>query len=111
MSLVHELKVLRGEIKSLTEMIVRLAWRRMSLAVEVGKIKTVLGLPIEERDVEEDLEREVLRLCSVEGIDREFALKILRLLIDESKCLQSLVYKNYASFADSTIKCGWGKEF
>jgi len=93
MSLEHELRALREGIKCLTEEIIRLAWRRINLTIEVGKIKKTYNLPIEDESVEKDLENETLKLCTVEGINREFALKILRLLIDESKRFQNLLYE------------------
>lgn len=93
MSLEHELKALREGIKCLTGEIIKLAWRRMNLTIEVGKIKKICNLPMEDESVEKDLEKETLKLCVTEGIDREFALKILRLLISESKRFQNLLYK------------------
>ncbi|MCD6530770.1 chorismate mutase [Candidatus Bathyarchaeota archaeon] len=93
MSLSYEIETLREEIKRLTVKIVELGWRRVNLAVEVGKIKKTSNLPLEDPAVEKALEEEVLKLCNLQGIDRRFALNLLNLLISESKRLQRTFFQ------------------
>ena len=93
MGLSYELETLREEIKRLTVRIIELGWRRITLAMEVGKIKKSLNLPFEDPAVEKALEEEVLRLCDLQGVDREFALNLLSLLISESKRFQRALFQ------------------
>jgi len=96
MGLSYELETLREEIKRLTVRIIELGWRRITLAMEVGKIKKSLNLPFEDPAVEKALEEEVLRLCDLQGVDREFALNLLSLLISESKRFQKTLFQEFS---------------
>ncbi|HDM45092.1 hypothetical protein CW709_05330 [Candidatus Bathyarchaeota archaeon] len=96
MGLGYELETLREEIKRLTVRIIELGWRRVNLAVEVGKIKKSSNLPLEDPVVEKALEEEVLRLCDLQGVDRRFALNLLNLLISESKRFQKTLFQEFS---------------
>jgi len=96
MGLGYELETLREEIKRLTVRIIELGWRRVNLAVEVGKIKKSSNLPLEDPAVEKALEEEVLRLCDLQGVDRRFALNLLNLLISESKRFQKTLFQEFS---------------
>lgn len=96
MGLGYEVETLREEIKRLTVRIIELGWRRVNLAVEVGKIKKSSNLPLEDPAVEKALEEEVLRLCDLQGVDRRFALNLLNLLISESKRFQKTLFQEFS---------------
>ncbi|MCD6504822.1 chorismate mutase [Candidatus Bathyarchaeota archaeon] len=96
MGLGYEVETLREEIKRLTVRIIELGWRRVNLAVEVGKIKKASNLPLEDPAVEKALEEEVLRLCDLQGVDRRFALNLLNLLISESKRFQKTLFQEFS---------------
>ncbi len=85
---IAELEELRREIASVTFEILRLCSRRNELAEKIAEIKMKMNLPIEDLSVEEDLKRRVLDLCRSEDMDEGFCLKLLDLLIRESKRLQ-----------------------
>jgi len=80
---------LREEIKKVTLKMLRLAGERLSLARKIGEIKRQKGLPIEDLEAERDLRRTVLEKCRIYGVDKRFSLKLLNLLIDEAKRVQS----------------------
>jgi len=83
-----ELENLRDEIREVTIEIIRLCGERLSLARKIGEIKARRGLPIEDLKVEEGLRREVLEKCRFFGVDAQFGLRLLELLLDESKRVQ-----------------------
>lgn len=88
MSIEDELKILRDEIKKITAEIVRLCAVRLSLATKIGEIKLREGLPVEVSGVEEELRQAVIESCRLHGINSQFGLRILNLLLRESKTLQ-----------------------
>ena len=88
MAVIAELEELRREVASVTLEILRLCRRRNELAEKIAEIKMKLNLPVEDLSVEEDLRRRVLDLCRSEDMDESFCLKLLDLLIGESKRLQ-----------------------
>ncbi len=79
---------LRNEIKDVTVEIMRLTGRRLLLARKVGELKLQKGLPIEDLEVEKELEQVVLEKCREYGIEKHFGLKLLNLLINEAKRVQ-----------------------
>lgn len=88
MSSEDELKILREEINRVTAEIIRLCAVRLSLAAKTGEIKLTEGLPIESPKVEQELKQTVVQNCRLHGIDSQFGLGILKLLLEESKRLQ-----------------------
>jgi len=83
-----DLEKLRNEIKDVTVEIMRLAGKRLLLARKVGEAKRQKDLPIEDLEVEKELKQTVLEKCQEYGIESLFGLKLLNLLIDESKRVQ-----------------------
>ena len=84
-----DLDKLRDEIKDVTVEIVRLAGKRLLLARKLGEVKLQKGLPVEDLDVEKELKQIALEKCKEYGVESPFCLKILNLLIDEAKRVQS----------------------
>ena len=85
---IAELEKLRKEMASVTFEILRLCRRRNELAEKIAEIKMRLNLPVEDLSVEEDLKRRTLEICRSQDMDEDFCLKLLNLLIGESKRLQ-----------------------
>jgi len=83
-----ELENLRNDISKVTIEIIRLCGQRLSLARKVGQIKVQRGFPTEDLKVEENLRREILEKCQFFGVNAQFGLKLLDLLLDESKRVQ-----------------------
>jgi len=88
MSRDEELEDLREEIRKVTAEIIKLSGRRLSLAERVGELKLQKCLPIEDSDVEEELRQDVLQDCRLYGVDSEFGMRLLNLLLEKSKSLQ-----------------------
>jgi len=84
----RSLEKLREEIRQATVEIIRLAGERLSLAKKIGNLKREMGMPIEDLKAEEELRRLALKKCQAYGVNRRFGLKLLNLLIDESKRVQ-----------------------
>lgn len=82
------LEELREEIRQATVEILRLTGERLSLAKKIGKLKQKMGISIEDLKAEEELRHLALEKCQVYGVDSRFGLKLLNLLIDESKRVQ-----------------------
>jgi len=84
----RSLEKLREEIRQATVEIIRLAGERLSLAKKIGKLKREMGMPIEDMKAEEELRSLTLEKCQTYGVDHRFGLKLLSLLMDESKRVQ-----------------------
>ncbi len=82
------LEELRDEVREATLGMIRLAGRRLELARRIGEIKRKRGLPVEDPEVEGELRRLVLEECRARGVDGRLGLRLLDLLIDESKRVQ-----------------------
>lgn len=93
-----ELRELREEISKATIDIVRLVGERNELAKKVRESKSRVSLPLEDEGVEETLLRAVMAECDRAGVSRRTGLKILALLLSESKRIQGAgVSKNLES--------------
>ena len=85
---------LRAEIAQVTSDIIELVGKRNELARQVGAAKTLGLLPMEDEDVEEALTRQVIAMCEKVGVKKEAGLKILAVLLSESKTAQGLQDRN-----------------
>jgi len=83
-----ELENLRDEIREVTIEIIRLCGERLSLARKIGEIKAQRGFPIEDFEVEEGLRREIQEKCRFFGVNAQFGMRLLDLLLDESRRVQ-----------------------
>ena len=83
------LDLLREEIKNTTIEIIRLTGKRLSLAKKIGKIKNQRNLPLEDLRVERELKRVIFETCQTYNVDNRLGLKLLNILIDEAKRVQT----------------------
>ena len=90
---IEELKDLRNKITKITLEIIRLSGERMALAKKIGEIKARNNMPIEDPLIEQELRSKVIDLSQKHNINVNFSLKLLNLLIDESKRVQQNVMK------------------
>ena len=81
---------LRAKIAETTREVIRLVGRRNSLAREVGRLKAMGSIPIEDDAVEDSLLRDVTEECDRAGVERSAGLKMLALLLAESKKAQGV---------------------
>ncbi|MDG6953110.1 MAG: aminotransferase class I/II-fold pyridoxal phosphate-dependent enzyme [Nitrososphaerota archaeon] len=81
---------LRADIAETTKEIIRLMGRRNDLARQVGRLKARESLPAEDDAVEDSRLREVTEECDRAGVDRGAGLKILAVLLAESKKAQGI---------------------
>lgn len=82
------LEELRKDVTRMTLEIVRLCGERSLLTRRIGEIKARRNLQIENLKVEEDLKNDALKVCRDYGVDAGFCLKLLELLLNESKRVQ-----------------------
>lgn len=78
----------RREIQRVTEEILKLTAERMRLSREVGRIKEAKRLPVEDIAVENRLRAAVKEKSLELGVDQDFALRLLNLLIAQSVDVQ-----------------------
>jgi len=88
------LKTLRDEMAKLTLKIIRLSGERLALAKKIGEIKAESNMPIEDSKVEQELRSRVIDLSRKCGVDINFSLKLLDLLLEESKRVQRNIVKS-----------------
>ncbi len=89
----EDLKNLRDEITKITLKIIRLSGKRLVLARKIGEIKARRDMEVEDPGVEQELKNKVIELSREHNIDTDFSLKLLNLLIEESKRAQRDVIK------------------
>jgi len=65
----------------------------LSLTRKIGKAKLREGLPIEDLEAERRLRKLVSERCEAYGVDLNFGLRLLNLLIEEAKCVQNEIMK------------------
>jgi len=81
--------VLRKEMEDTTIEIMRLVGKRLSLAKKIGETKLQEGLPIEDLEVERRLRTTVAETCKAYGVNLNFGLRLLNLLVEEAKGVQN----------------------
>ncbi|MBS7648684.1 MAG: chorismate mutase [Candidatus Bathyarchaeia archaeon] len=90
----EDLKAIRNEMARLTLEIIRLSGERLALARKIGEIKAQINAPIEDPLVENELKIKVVNFSKEHGIDVNFSLKLLDLLLSESKRIQQGIVKS-----------------
>ncbi|RLI37341.1 hypothetical protein DRO55_01560 [Candidatus Bathyarchaeota archaeon] len=88
MGLESELEDLRRRVEGVTLEILRLCAERLKLVRRIGEVKRELGIPVEVREVEERLKHTILEGCKAYNLNEAFGLKLLELLLEESKGMQ-----------------------
>jgi len=83
-----DLDNLRKEIEEVTTEIFQLVGKRFALAQKVAQSKMKKGLPVEDVDAERKLKEIISKKCKAYGVDLDFGLRLLNLLIEESKNIQ-----------------------
>ncbi len=94
MSEMTRIAELRREITDVTLEILRLCGERLRIAEKIGEIKARRNLPVEDLKVEEELRDRVLEACRADRIDTGFCVKLLDLLLEESRKVQEDVLKS-----------------
>ena len=84
-----ELAELRKEIARVTLEIFRFCGERLRIARKIGEVKARMKLTVENLHVEEELRNEVLGVCRRDGVDAGFCVRLLDLLLEESKRVQT----------------------
>jgi chorismate mutase len=79
---------LRKRIERVTLEIFDLCGERLQLAKQIGEIKASEGIPVKNAKIEQKLGAKVLGQCKKHNLDEGFCLKILQLLLEESKQVQ-----------------------
>ncbi len=89
MSKNDELESLRHQVRDVTAQIMRNVQERMELAKQIGEIKSRLGIDVKDEKVEHDIRVMVLSLADQMGMNRDFALQLLNILLAESEQVQA----------------------
>ncbi len=84
-----ELESLRLKIRALTSEIMSKVHERTELARQVGEVKGRLGIDVKDEKVEQEIRRLVARQAQEAGMDKEFALRLLNILLQESEQVQA----------------------
>jgi len=79
---------LRKRIERVTLEIFDLCGERFQLAKQIGEIKAHEGIPVENAEIEQKLRARVMEQCKKNNLDEKFGLKLLQLLLEESKQVQ-----------------------
>ena len=79
---------LRKRIERVTLEIFDLCGERFQLAKQIGEIKAHEGIPVENAEIEQKLRARVMEQCKKNNLDEKFGLKLLHLLLEESKQVQ-----------------------
>ncbi len=88
-----ELGKLRAEIRDVTLDIIAKVHKRMELSEQIGSIKDILEIEIEDERVEQEVRDSVTELSNTLGIDPAFSGRLLNILLMESIRLQQMRQK------------------
>ena len=83
-----DLESLREEIRALDEQLVRLVDRRRSLAIEIGRVKEELGLPVMDPSQEARVVRRAAQIARDAGIDEEMVRDVVWRIIASARDAQ-----------------------
>jgi aspartate aminotransferase len=83
-----ELDALRIQIRALTSDILEKVHERMALAEQIGEIKNKLGIDVKDEKVEHEIRLMVIKQAERVGMSKEFALRLLNILLSESEAVQ-----------------------
>ena len=89
----EKIKLTRRKIEKITISILSLCKERMLLAKEIGLLKSKAGLPIENSEAEDRLKKIVIEKSKQMKLPPSFGLKLLSLLIEESKNEQKVIIR------------------
>lgn len=84
----EELDALREQVREVTVEILRDVQRRMELARRIGDVKGRLGIEVKDEKVENEIRSAVLNASDEIGMGRDFALRLLSILLAESESVQ-----------------------
>ncbi len=84
-----ELDTLRDQIMELDDELIRLIGRRRDLAVEIGRVKQALGLPVLDPAREAQVVRRGTEMARERGVDPELAREVIRRIISAARQAQS----------------------
>lgn len=85
-----EMESLRKDIANITRKIIQLIGTRNEIARRIGELKRLNGLPLQDEDVELKLRDQVINECKNSGVSEDAGLKVLSVLLSESKRIQGL---------------------
>ncbi len=88
------LEKLRGEIGAVDNQILKLVKQRLGIAERIGAIKRKKGLPIVDSHVEEGVRERASRWSREFGLNQDFTLKLVSLLISEAVRVQETAIKD-----------------
>ena len=81
---------MRQAMRTITSEIMRSVAARVEISREIGSIKNKLNLQIKDEKAENDMRILIEKLAVELGLRREFAGRLLNLLLDESETIQSM---------------------
>lgn len=84
----EDLELLRKQVRNTTSEIIRSVHRRIELAKQIGDIKSRFGMDIKDEKVEQEIRSMVIGLADEIGMNNEFALRLLNILLAESELVQ-----------------------
>jgi len=84
-----DINFLRNKIDRLDAKILRLIKKRLKLAKQMGKLKDVQGIKVEDKKREEEVYKSLKKNARKLNIDSTFVVKIYEQIIDQSKKAQS----------------------
>ncbi len=85
-----KLSHLREDVRCIDHEILKLIRKRMDVCIEIGEIKKYMGKQIFDPLQEERVLKDKMALGASSGLNKNFIRKLMRLIMDYSKELQSL---------------------
>jgi aspartate aminotransferase len=84
-----DINILREQVRKVTAEIMGNVQKRMLLAREIGGIKIREGIEVKDEKVEQDMRNMVLTIAGQIGMNAEFAMRLLNVLLEESESVQA----------------------
>ncbi len=87
---------LRQQIRGVTAEIMQKIQERMDLARQIGDVKNKMNIDVKDEKVEQEVRLAVMKQAGELGMDKDFALRLLSILLSESEAVQARGRKSAA---------------
>ncbi|EHP86456.1 chorismate mutase [Methanotorris formicicus] len=88
-----QLEAIRKRIDEIDEELIKLMAKRTNFARDIAMLKKSLNLPINDSEREKEVYEKTRKLCNKYKFDEEIGVKIIKILIEHNKDIQSKYLK------------------
>ncbi|AEF96858.1 chorismate mutase [Methanotorris igneus] len=88
-----QLEAIRKRIDEIDEELIKLMAERTNFAKDIAMLKKALNMPINDSKREKEVYEKTRKLCNKYNFDEEIGVKIIKILVEHNKAIQSKYLK------------------